>query len=288
MGRTDNPMLSRIKLPLLPVIDLSLFDLGDPWRDQVAAQIDAASSQFGFFYVVGHGIDTAVVDPLMEASGRFFAAAEAVRTQLPPDGAPPTSAIAMRGQILLPEVPGFREPVLDYMRSLTGLGHKLMAMIARGLLLDDSYFVDRCTGSPSTAFRIDDYPPVAVTRAATETPCAAAHMECGLLTILKQDGMGGLELKYQDCWLEVPDIPNSFVCSVGDTLARLTNGRYMSAARRVGNCTKSHRLSMQFNFNPSQGAVVEPIAAIGPATPRAPRSDDMANTLPELGHRHLA
>ena len=114
MGRTDNPMVSRIELPL-PVIDLSLFDLGDPWRDQVAAQIDSASSQFGFFYVVGHGIDTAVVDPLMEASGRFFAAAEAVRTQLAPDGAPATSAIAMRGQILLPEVPGFREPVLDYM-----------------------------------------------------------------------------------------------------------------------------------------------------------------------------
>jgi isopenicillin N synthase-like dioxygenase len=285
MGRTDNPMVSRIELP---VIDLSLFDLGDPWRDQVAAQIDSASSQFGFFYVVGHGIDTAVVDPLLEASGRFFAAAEAVRMQLAPDGVPATSAIAMRGQILLPEVPGFREPVLDYMGSLTGLGHKLMAMIARGLLLEDSYFVDRCTGSPSTAFRIDDYPPVAVARAVTETWCGAAHMERGLLTILKQDGMGGLGFKYQDCWLDVPDISNSFVCSVGDTLARLTNGRYMSAARRISNSTKSHRLSMQFRFDPSQGAVVEPIAAIGPAIPRAPFSDDMPNVLSELGHRHLA
>jgi len=285
MGRTDNPMVSRIELP---VIDLSLFDLGDPWRDQVAAQIDAASSQFGFFYVVGHGIDTAVVDPLLEASARFFAAAEAVRMQLAPDGAPATSAIAMRGQILLPEVPGFREPVLDYMGSLTGLGHKLMAMIARGLLLEDSYFVDRCTGSPATAFRIDDYPPVAVARAVTETWCGAAHMERGLLTILKQDGMGGLGFKYQDCWLDVPDISNSFVCSVGDTLTRLTNGRYMSAARRISNSTKSHRLSMQFSFDPSQGAVVEPIAAIGPAIPRAPFSDDMPNVLSELGHRHLA
>ena len=36
-------MVSRIEPPRLPVIDLSLFDLGDPWRSQVAAQIDAAT-----------------------------------------------------------------------------------------------------------------------------------------------------------------------------------------------------------------------------------------------------
>ena len=49
-------MVSCIELPRLPVIDLSLFDVGYPWRDQVAAQIDAARGEFGFFFLVGQGI----------------------------------------------------------------------------------------------------------------------------------------------------------------------------------------------------------------------------------------
>src|SRR5215831_2389457 len=41
--------------PRLPIVDLSLFELGDPWRDHLAAQLDWAASEFGCFYVVGHG-----------------------------------------------------------------------------------------------------------------------------------------------------------------------------------------------------------------------------------------
>jgi isopenicillin N synthase-like dioxygenase len=57
-----NTMSSIADSPRLPVIDLSLFDAGDPWRDHVAAQVDWAASEFGFFYIVGHGIEPGVVD----------------------------------------------------------------------------------------------------------------------------------------------------------------------------------------------------------------------------------
>jgi hypothetical protein len=40
-----------------PVIDLSLFEAGDPWRDHLAAQIDWTAAEFGAFGVVGHGVD---------------------------------------------------------------------------------------------------------------------------------------------------------------------------------------------------------------------------------------
>jgi isopenicillin N synthase-like dioxygenase len=49
----------------------------------------------------------------------------------------------------LPDVPGLREPVLDYMRSLSGLSHKLMALLARGLRLADiSSIVTRAAQLP--------------------------------------------------------------------------------------------------------------------------------------------
>jgi polar amino acid transport system ATP-binding protein len=282
-------MLSKIEPPRLPVIDLSLFDLGDPWRDQVAAQVDSASSQFGFFYLVGHGIDTAVIDALMEASRRFSAIEKTMPAQVAPTREPATAATSMLGQIQLREVPGFREQVIDYTRALTGLAHQLMSMIARGLLLEDSYFVDRLTGNPSTALRIFRHPQVGELQAAVENCAGAAVTDQGLLTIMRQDRMGGLELKFQDRWIEAPDIPNSLVCTVGETLARLTNRRYQAAAHRIRNSAQGYRLSMPFCFGVSEDAVTEPIVAVRAADARgAQLNDDTGSWLPQLTRHHLA
>jgi isopenicillin N synthase-like dioxygenase len=280
---SDNLMVSKIELPHLPVIDLSLFDLGDPWRDPVAAQVDSASSRFGFFYLVGHGIDTTILDPLMEASRRFSAIEKAVQGRVALDREPAASATSVLGQILLREVPGFREPVIDYTRSLTGLAHKLMSMIARGLLLEGSYFVDRYTGNPSTSFRIFNHP-----QAAVEIWSSTAVTDQGLLTIMWQDCMGGLELKYQGSWVEAHDIPNSLICTVGETLAQLTNRRYVAAAYRVRNSAHGHRVSMPFCFDVSQDVVIKPIVTVRPGSPRGQLSGDTSNSLPQVARRPLA
>ncbi len=58
-------------LRMLPVIDLSLFDLGNPWRDHVASQIDWAAGEHGLFHVVGHGIEPGIADSLLELSSAF-------------------------------------------------------------------------------------------------------------------------------------------------------------------------------------------------------------------------
>src|ERR1041384_7245690 len=48
----------------LPVIDLSLARSGATWTDPLAAQIDWAASEFGFFYVIGHDVDARLIDRL--------------------------------------------------------------------------------------------------------------------------------------------------------------------------------------------------------------------------------
>jgi isopenicillin N synthase-like dioxygenase len=270
-------MVSCIELPRLPVIDLALFDLGDAWRDQVSVQIDAASSAFGFFYVVGHGIDASVVEPLVESGHRYFAAEDAENRCLRPD-------TRSAGPIALPDVPGFRGPVLDYMRSLTGLGHKLMAMMARGLRLPDGYFVDRYTGNPCTSFRMLDYPPVENSVPTVELPLTPTFTEPAFLALVKQDGSGGLETKYQDRWYDLPDMPNSFVCVTGEALARLTNRRYVAAEHRVRSSAQEHRVSISFSFGPAADAVLEPIAA--PAT-SLETTGSAASVLAQYTRRHL-
>jgi isopenicillin N synthase-like dioxygenase len=238
-------MASQYDAPRLPVIDLSLFDAGDPWRDHVAAQIDWAAGTFGAFYIVGHGIDAALSEALLE-SGRHFFAQEYRGKQ---------------SRHFDPEMPGFRDAMQDYSAGLTGLSHKLMATMARGLGLGDSYFVDRYTGSPTVLFRIFNYP-AAVAGSTTAQWGTSAHTDSGLLTLLKQDTSGGFQIEHRDRWLDVPEVPDSFVVKVGDTLERLTGGRYVSAAHRVVEDSSRARLLMPFFFDPGFDAELEPIPGL--------------------------
>ena len=66
-------MITFIDPPRLPTIDLSLFDVGDPWRDHVAAQVDWAASTFGLFQILGHGVDPVLIDTLLELGGKYIA-----------------------------------------------------------------------------------------------------------------------------------------------------------------------------------------------------------------------
>jgi isopenicillin N synthase-like dioxygenase len=211
-------------IPRVPIIDLSLFDAGDPWRNHVAAQIDWAAAEFGCFYIIGHGVDAALIETLVSLGHRLFA----------------QQARALQGRKVYPELPGFREAVPEYTRALTGLGHKLMTSIGRGLRLGDNYFVDRYTGNPSTLFQILNFPPA---------PPVADEADEGLLTILNQDEAGALQVKHGSRWIDVPYVAGSFVCAVGETLAEVTRDRYTPAPRQIFNRSPADALVMPFVFD---------------------------------------
>jgi len=286
--------------PRLPVIDLSLFDVGGTWRDHVAAQVDWAASEFGFFYIVGHGIEPGVIDSLLGLSRSFFEQSAEQKhrihmsrggrawrgyfpvggeltsgrpdlkeglyfgEELGEDDERVRSGKPLHGRNVFPELPGFRESVLDYMSALTGLGHRLMTSIGRGLRLGDNYFVDRYTGSPTTLFRIFNYPSASV----ADARGVGEHTDYGLLTLLYQDEIGGLQVKHGSSWIDAPYVPGSFVVNVGDMLERLTSGRYTSALHRVINKSGRSRISMPFFFDPRFEAELRPIAGVGPPSVR--------------------
>jgi isopenicillin N synthase-like dioxygenase len=85
------------------------------------------------------------------------------------------------------------------------------------------------------------------------------HTDYGLLTILRQDTSGGLQVKSKSHWIEVTPLPNAFVCNVGDMLDRITGGEYLSAPHRVHNPAGHNRVSFAFFFDPNFNAPVRPI-----------------------------
>jgi isopenicillin N synthase-like dioxygenase len=202
----------------------------------------------------------------------------------------------LHGQNLFPaDMPEFRLAVLDYLGAMTTLGHALMAGIALSLGLDASYFANRYTTDPLILFRIFNYPPdlpragptslrgssvgarrqasakaTAVRRSFSKGGSASEggpepqwgvgeHTDYGLLTMLKQDESGGLEVKSRSRWIPAPPIRGSFVCNIGDMLDRMTGGRYRSTPHRVRNLARRDRLSFPFFFDPNFAAEIKPI-----------------------------
>ncbi len=61
----------------LPVLDFSRFDAGPAERAAFLEDLRAAARDFGFFYLVGHGIPAALEADVVAASRRFFALPQA-------------------------------------------------------------------------------------------------------------------------------------------------------------------------------------------------------------------
>jgi isopenicillin N synthase-like dioxygenase len=176
-------------------------------------------------------------------------------TELGPDDPRVRAGLPLHGKNLYPELPGFRDILVRYLEAVTALGQSLLAVIARGLGLSRNYFLERYTRDPTVLFRIFNYPPAP----AVEDLGVGAHTDYGLLTLLRQDDVAGLEVWHREHWLAAPPVPDSFLCNVGDMLERLTAGRYVSALHRVRNLTSQNRISMPLFLDPSFDAVLEPI-----------------------------
>jgi isopenicillin N synthase-like dioxygenase len=278
-------------------------DLGDRGA---ASLIDRACREVGFFTVVGHGVDIESLDELDAAARTFFAQPDDVKAAWAmrrggkawrgwfPVGGELTSGVPDRKEGLyfgaegdradprplhgpnqFPE--GLRGPVLRWMARMTELGQHLLGLMATGLGLDGDWFRTWLTAEPVTLFRIFHYPPQAD---GADGWGVAEHTDYGLLTILAQDGTGGLEVRAADGpWLAVPPDRDALVCNLGDMLEKLTAGRYRSTPHRVRNRSGQGRLSFPFFLDPSWDATVPPLELGHEAGPAPARWDDADPTL---------
>ena len=317
-----------LESPRIPIIDLSLLKGALHWRQHLGRQIDWACAEFGFFYVVNHAVDAGLSDRLFDLGREFFAwslerklkihmsrGGRAWRgyfpvgeeltagvadlkeglyfgSELAPEDERAAAGLPLHGGNLFPDIEGFRDAVIRYMSAVSALAQTLLDAIALALGQNESYFAKRYTHDPTVLLRMFNYPP-----AAGEGWGVGEHTDYGLLTLLKQDAVGGLQFRYDSAWLDVPEVPGSFVVNVGDVLESLTGGRYRSAAHRVRNGSTTPRISVPLFFDPGFGAQLGRIAGMA-TTPRfAGRAlsgtcgeyllAKVSRVFPELGERVL-
>ena len=278
----------------LPIIDIASHDIA-----RIGEDLDRACCEFGFFYVTGHGIDPALSARMMTLAREFFAqpleqkmaiamahGGRAWRgyfpvdgeltsgrpdrkegvyfgSELGPDDPRVQAGLPLHGSNLYPAMLGFRDTLLRYIDEVTAVGQLLLSGIAVGLGLPQDYFLECYTRDPTVLFRIFNYPPS--TAGADENELGVGeHTDYGLVTLLQQDEVGGLQIWHRDRWLSAPPVPDSFVCNVGDMLERLTAGRYVSALHRVRNVSAQDRISMPLFLDPSFDSVLSPIEILAP------------------------
>jgi len=86
--------------------------------------------------------------------------------------------------------------------------------------------------------------------------------DAGALTVLLQDGVGGLQVYNDGLWYDVPPVEGALVINTGDMMQVWSNDRYRAAMHRVLASNEIERYSIPFFYNPMAGTVVEPLPSV--------------------------
>lgn len=278
----------------LPVIDLD--GIGTPQgRDAAAAKLVASASEIGFFYISGHGVSAQLCADAMAASRGFFELPETAKavikvnqhqrgwmaqglSNLEGSATHDAKEVFFWGREVdsedeqvkagLPLVhpnqwpdevaPFLRNGILPYYQAVMALGLRILECLAIGLDADPSIFT-RAYNRPLGRGQLVYYPAINEADIRAERFGAAAHTDFGVLTILQQDKLGGLQiLKRSGEWIEAMPIEGTFVCNIGDLLERWTNGKLVSTRHRVLNRSGKSRFSIPIFCDPASDAIVDP------------------------------
>lgn len=293
----------------VPLIDIGGLRSGVAGAiERVAAEIDRAAREVGFFYITGHSVPAALIAAALAAAQVFFAlpagekAAIAVDTrhrgyvgpgaarmyvgvrpdlkesfvwglELAPDDPLVTPERTLMGPNRWPSHPaGMRRALSAYFDAALAVGRDLARAFAVALGVEESFFV-RHFAHPLARGGVIHYPPQPPDLGADQFG-VGPHTDYGFLTLLWQDETGGLEVRNAaGVWVEAPPIAGSFVVNVGDLLARWSNDRFASTPHRVINRSGRERFSIPVFYDPDWETLVDPAplaAALGVAARHPP------------------
>jgi isopenicillin N synthase-like dioxygenase len=175
----------------------------------------------------------------------------------PPDHPEVIAGTPLHGPNQWPELPGFRPVVEAYRDAVVAVSERLHQVMAVGLGLPASFFADQ-PGEMMYHLRLIHYPPRSrMTPAAGQWGCGA-HTDYGTLTVLADDGVGGLQVRMRSGeWIDV-DVPDGeLVVNIGDLMAIWTNDRWVSNPHRVVNPPGVDRYSSPLFVEPGYHVRIE-------------------------------
>jgi isopenicillin N synthase-like dioxygenase len=274
---------------LIPVIDITpLREGGDIAR--VARALHAANRGLGFVYIKGHGIPSATINRARDSAMEFFHSSDDDKSSVSiskkhrgwlaqggakmqddarsdlkesyiwgwqdesgdtPDDHP------VRGPNQWPKfIPELEKNAMEFFQHAHRVAHQLMRGFALGLGLEEKFFLQHCSRPLSRASFVY-YPAQPESMGDTQFG-VGPHTDFGLLTVLCQDSVGGLQVRdVNGDWIHAPPIDGTLLVNVGDLLSRWTDGAYKSTPHRVVNSSGKERLSLVLAFDPDPETMID-------------------------------
>jgi len=286
----------------IPNLDLGPLFGDDPTaRVLLTDKVRRACQDPGFFYVHNSGVDNRMIRAALDAMREFFdiaddnpvkravhnANAGGMKGWGPMFGEPAYQKDTVAhvesfdiGQELgaeahaapgidpniWPDLPEFRDTVLDYYAEITRLGRALSEVFSEMLGMEPEFINANSGKTAPRTMRLLHYP-------ANNTPAdsrnvgIAAHTDFECFTIMNQTA-AGLELTDTGGeWCEAPSDIGTFTVILGDMMERFSNGFYKATGHRVVN-TPWTRYSIVLFFAVDGAYRVEPLPGfINPANP---------------------
>ena len=278
-----------LDIEMIPIIDISpLKDGTNPIL--VAKQLHKASKGLGFIYIKGHGIPDSAIKLLREDGLKFFRSEyetkEIVKiskkhrgwlgyggAKMKDDakadlkesfiwGFQDLDGISaedhpLRGKNQWPGfLPSLEVSAMSYFSSADALARNLLKGFALGLNLSEDFFLKTSSNPLSRASLV--YYPSQPKDFGDKQFGVSAHTDFGVLTLLCQDDVGGLQIQdINGDWFHAPPIENTIIVNVADLLSRWTGGEYKSTPHRVVNTSGKERMSIVLAFDPDPETVID-------------------------------
>ncbi|CAH9081958.1 unnamed protein product [Cuscuta europaea] len=262
----------------IPIIDYShIISTHSNQRYKAIEALGRACEEWGFFMVVNHGIPESLIRAMIQVTCDFFNMTEEKKQQfegthvLDPVrcgtsfNASKEKALFWRDFLKVFVHPDFhcpsdpqalRDLMLEYCENSRDVAKKLLGAILESLDLEECS-IHNVLGLDCMfqIFIANYYPRCPQPELAMGLP---PHSDHGLLTLLIENGVGGLQIMHQGKWANVNALPNSLLVNTGDHLEILSNGKYKSVVHRAVVNNKVTRISIATAHGPSLEATVRP------------------------------
>ncbi|HEX5595237.1 MAG TPA: 2-oxoglutarate and iron-dependent oxygenase domain-containing protein [Micromonosporaceae bacterium] len=272
----------------LPVLDLSQLQQGPAEAERFRVALRQATHEYGFFYLIGHGVEESLTSEMIKMARRFFALPEAAKLAIANTNSPQfrgytrvggeltqgrvdwreqldigperpaveagpdvPAYLRLEGPNLWPaELPELRDVVTRWESRLTDLGQRLLRAWAESLSAAPDVFAPAFGDRPSTFIKIVRYP----SRTRTDhDQGVGAHKDAGVLTLLLvEPGKVGLQVERDGRWIDAPPLPGAFIVNIGELLEYATGGYLKATVHRVISPDDGlDRISIPFFLNPA-------------------------------------
>lgn len=280
-------------MDIVPVVDIK-----DPKATSLA-ELDRACRDHGFFLLEGHDLDDVIAETF-EAAKRFFGSSREVKGSVRRDAAnplgynereltkrrrdhkevfdfvDPTQGKASHYNRWPDGVEGFREAMVTHYDACSELAARTSDLVFAAMGLSDqtkaAHLGDRTTSNMRlNHYTLGDPVPEPERDGLAELGDVALghHTDLGLLTLLIQDDVGGLQADSGDHgWIDVEPRPGTIVVNLADCMQVWTNDRYRAAVHRVLPMTTSTRISIPYFYNPDREATIAPIPEVADGAPK--------------------